>query len=457
MKSECYDLGAEMGTKPVRVVICGEVSSGKSTVLNAFLRDNALPDNLGSAVRPVVYLRQGAASDVDVTYADGQKGKLDKAEDVQMLRGAQQISLLSDQPHLNGLELIEVPFTKAEELTPDQLDLVGSADVIVWVTISSQAWRLTEKSIVEALGSARPDHGILVLTRGDKIRNDNDRDKLLSRVKRETSDFFQHHMFVGGSGSQIEKAGKSDKIWQAIGGAKLAALLGGYVTEPAPAEAEVTEQGADGSNIVKMDRYKKPASEETPEQTAEAPVDTAADPAPAVAEEPTVSAEPVVEEPTVAEEPIVDEPAAVEETAVAAEPAPAEDVAPAAETDAPEQGGDLVSTLRSLVENIAHSACSGFVPNARKGECVVLSGDSDRAEAAAKACCASCDILVQAYAPDTGMFEACAIFSDENVLIFQDIADVGLLFIMGDKKSLNIGIAQRTMDRLAAACQAASA
>lgn len=218
--------GASAGTSPVlRVAVCGEVNSGKSTVLNALLRARILPDNIGSSSRPVVFASYRAERGVDVQYRDGTHLSTTSADRHDILRNAEFVWVASDHEHLAGIEIVEVPLTKADELTEEQIALIRASDVMIWVTIASQAWRLTEKNIVERLGDARPAHGILAVTRADKLRNDRDRQRLRERVVRETQHFFADCIFLNGERKKIDKAATSDDAWADTGGAAITARL----------------------------------------------------------------------------------------------------------------------------------------------------------------------------------------------------------------------------------------
>lgn len=218
--------GPSAGTSHVlRVAVCGEVNSGKSTVLNALLRARLLPDNIGSSSRPVVFASYRAERGIDVQYRDGTHLSTTSAYRHDILRNAELVWVASDHEHLAGIEIVEVPLTKADELTEEQIALIRASDVMIWVTIASQAWRLTEKNIVERLGDARPAHGILAVTRADKLRNDRDRQRLRERVIRETQHFFASCVFLNGERKKIEKAATSDDAWADTGGAAITEQL----------------------------------------------------------------------------------------------------------------------------------------------------------------------------------------------------------------------------------------
>ncbi|OWY15216.1 hypothetical protein B6V72_01035 [Thioclava sp. F34-6] len=209
---------------PLRVAICGEVNSGKSTVLNAILRARSIGDNLGRTERPTVVARYRATPGVVMRDATGRE--IDAAEVEEGGAVPSEIYVYSAQPHLQGFEFVEVPLTCAEDLNEGQVGLIATCDVMIWVTIASQAWRLTEKTLIECLGSARPSDCLLAISRGDKLRNDRDRAKLKARVQRESAAYFSRIAFLHGSRDLLRAAETSDEAFQRSGGAALIAALG---------------------------------------------------------------------------------------------------------------------------------------------------------------------------------------------------------------------------------------
>ena len=211
----------------IRIAVCGEVSAGKSTVLNALMRARTLPDNIGRTNRPVVVLGHRPEAGGAIDYIDGRRHDFSGQPDSAQFDEASTLRLWSEFGHLSGFEFVEIPMTKAEELTQEQIDLVASCDLLIWVTIASQAWRLTEKTILEHLKEVRPKNAILAVTRADKLRNTNDRTRLGERLFHETSQLFNECVFIHGAPSKLANAAKSEKQWDATGGSELMSMIAG--------------------------------------------------------------------------------------------------------------------------------------------------------------------------------------------------------------------------------------
>ncbi|PID36355.1 MAG: hypothetical protein CR993_05830 [Rhodobacterales bacterium] len=199
-----------------RIVICGEVNAGKSTVLNALMRQRLLPDNLGATIRPAVSVRWQREAGITAWFPDGICRTIAPG-DLDALRGAEYIVINSNMQHLRPFELVELPMTTADDLTKDDFANVQSAAGLLWVTIASQAWRLTERRILDELAHVRPAHGLLAISRADKLRRESDLAKLKQRVATETLDYFDSAHFCRGSPDLLEQSIHSREAWEQTG------------------------------------------------------------------------------------------------------------------------------------------------------------------------------------------------------------------------------------------------
>lgn len=226
-----FDPHAEGDGAPstIRVVVCGEVNSGKSTLINALLRGRVLPDLFGTKARPFIHVRPGDRAQTQACYADGSETSCDELTS-EVLREAASCNITRDAAHLAGLEIIEMPYLNERDITDEQIAFVESADVLVWMTIASQAWRLSEKTILDRC-EKRPKAAVLVVSRADKLRSDDDRAKLLGRLERETEDYFRSIVLLRGKDTTIDAAGSDDEAWNLTAAPELAAHLGRLAAE----------------------------------------------------------------------------------------------------------------------------------------------------------------------------------------------------------------------------------
>lgn len=482
MLSERHDIEDRPETdtgSACRVVICGEVSAGKSTVLNALLRARIVPDNIGRDTRPVIVARHRATPGAEVRYLDGQHRLSDAVDDPGLFQDAEQIQLWSDQQHLAGLELIEVPLTKAEDLTEAQIALIRSADVMIWVTIASQAWRLTELTIIEQLGDARPACGILAVTRADKLRNDDDRARLRDRIEREAGAYFNSCIFVNGARRQLDSAAASDAAWVRTGGAEIDEALKAFA-ESLKAEPVAAARPAGSGEVVDLAAFRvspppeqaaeplpEPAPENLPAQGAEhlteEPMPEAATP-----EQPVASLETPAPVAPVEVQPEAAEAGAMPATVAGLVPevVPAADLAPA-----PEQSPDLVRDpsrvpaalrpplrpvipqevsegLRAALDTLPGVLVAGFVPYDRCADPQILSGEGAQGEILAAFCQCTLESLSAAFPTGAEPDAAITLSLSQHRFLFQEIAPRGRVFVLADASVMNHGLAQNALSRI---------
>lgn len=436
--------GATDATRPVRVAVCGEVSAGKSTVLNALLRQRLLPDNIGKSRRPVVHVGHRAEPGVEIEDAEGGTTTAEGPGTEEMFHEVARVQLWSDHEHLAGFEVIEVPLTKAEELTQEQIELIGSTDVLIWVTIASQAWRLTEKTIVEKLGKARPAHGILAVTRGDKLRTERDRTRLRERMERETDHFFQECIFINGARRKLEKAETCDKAFDETGGSEVLAAM--------QLMAEVVRSTPPVEEVAEEETPEEAAAPEMAEAMAE---DSAGEPAAAEAEAEAEAAE---------EAEVVDE-AEDEAEAEAASPdtpeaADSSDVvdfksfrsAAAGQPDpqqAPE-ADDVPGIMTSMSSTSGGVLVLGMRPHDAPEEVEVTHGEEAVARELGNLCARLQQTLAGTLAAtgDAGGVSAFNLSTQGRRILFNDVPGVGLLFLMADAAQMSQGSAQSFLARV---------
>ncbi len=208
------------------MVVAGEFRSGKSSVINAILRQPVLPMLSRQASRPaflVRHAREGAGA-VLLHHGSGgteQAAVLDETTD---FGGAGLCEVLVNAPHLEGVELVELPFPCDGQVGDEARALMAGADLLLWVSIASQAWRLSEKAILSQLPPMR-ERAVIVLSRADKLRCASDWDRIEERVQREAGSHFAAVAFVQAARETIRAAAADDHAWEISGGQILADLV----------------------------------------------------------------------------------------------------------------------------------------------------------------------------------------------------------------------------------------
>lgn len=263
-----------------RIVVAGEFGAGKSSVINAMLRRPFLPYDIGATNRPLIALYNAEDTAIVVTPWAGDPFEVtsfDQIDDQNDVRG---LAIRTPMNGLEGVEIVELPFHHDGVVSDGVIEVMAAADVLIWVTIASQAWRLTEKSVVERLPASCAPRMILAVSRSDKLRRADDWDKIESRVRRESKGSFSEIVFMQAATATLTEAGADAEAWQLTGGATLLNLVQQQLGAAASQEMPVPDHarakaapapglprkglplpGAAASSVVPFDRTDTPAAE----------------------------------------------------------------------------------------------------------------------------------------------------------------------------------------------------
>lgn len=397
-----YPVPSDQTEPPLlRVAVCGEVSAGKSTVVNALLRQKVLPSYLGHGYRPSVMVRHGAEPRLSVVFQDGREEVVSSFDDLSPLDDIAVCVVVSDEPHLAGLEIVELPFLTDNDLPDEVFDFLETADVMIWVTIASQAWRLTEKHIIDYLDEVRPDHALIAVSRADKLRSAQDWDKIYGRLQKETAEYFRDVVFMRGSTKILEKAGASDEAWEESSGLALAQVLGDYARE--------LRNGA--PRVASRDDA---ALEDEPE--------------------------PVVSQPLQAQPEETPRPEAVQ-AAFGGEGGRLQE----------RLGPDVVASLREMVGTLYGVVAAGIVPLEDPEEVLSLGGTSEAVSSAARFCAQFVKPGSEVFSFDGGADEQpeLAMSLAEHNFVFRMLRESNVMvFLMSHTDKMNQGIARTAFHRL---------
>jgi hypothetical protein len=174
------------------IALMGEFSAGKSTLANLLLGSSSLPVQVIATQLPPVWIKYGDAS-VERVDINGKVHslELDDLKDV-CLEDTHHITLYRREDILKQCELIDMPGISDPNMPPESWGRVlPEATSIFWCTPANQAWRQSEAAVWEQVPKAVYDHSLLLVTRFDKLINAVDRDRVLKRVKGETSGLFK--------------------------------------------------------------------------------------------------------------------------------------------------------------------------------------------------------------------------------------------------------------------------
>jgi Dynamin family len=192
-------LEALMALRP-RVIVFGEANAGKTSLVNLLLDHALLPRSVLANTRRPVVLR--FAESIVVTGLT-QSGRLDLGNGDAVLQHASSLESLEiglPDSRLASFDLVDTPALSALA-QPDSLQL-GAADLPLWCTVATQAWKESERRLWATIGQRHRRRAILVATHTDGLRDDG-RHKVRARLAAETADCFGDIAFVSAAGENL--------------------------------------------------------------------------------------------------------------------------------------------------------------------------------------------------------------------------------------------------------------
>lgn len=188
-----FDTGAAQspaGRRP-RVAILGEFSAGKSTLINLLTGRRDLRTQVTATQMPAVWVSHG---DGEPRYVDveGREHSVDPARP-ELMNPAHTayIRVFMRTPILEMCDLIDTPGNSDPNIAAEAWQRIAElADVAVWLSPSTQAWRQSEAAAWRELPEALRRKSILLLTRADMIPNETDRKRIMRRVEKEAGPHF---------------------------------------------------------------------------------------------------------------------------------------------------------------------------------------------------------------------------------------------------------------------------
>lgn len=187
-KSELAD---EAGKRPT-IALLGEFSAGKSTLANVLLGVSQSTVRVTATQAPPIWYVAGTGRPILIS-TDGRETEMPSGslgdvslEDTRVIRVPVQADIL------DAVTIIDMPGSSDPNMSPDIWDaLLPLADIAIWCTPATQAWRQSEAAIWDMVPDALKERSLLLLTRMDKITAPADLSRIISRIERETGDLFR--------------------------------------------------------------------------------------------------------------------------------------------------------------------------------------------------------------------------------------------------------------------------
>jgi Dynamin family len=215
--------------RPLRIAIVGEFNSGKSSLANLLARIESLPTAAISNTRIPTLLYQARKPEVWAVHLDGGRQSLSTNRPV----SGQSIFRLEvglPSARLGTVQILDLPGLADPRFDESLTDLARhNVDAALWCTVSTQAWKESERDPWQQLPARLRGRGLLVATHADLLRSTIDREKLLSRLRREAGPSFMGIVLVSTTVAIAmmaqEHEGSAATVWEESGADALDMLL----------------------------------------------------------------------------------------------------------------------------------------------------------------------------------------------------------------------------------------
>lgn len=176
--------------RPPRIVILGEVNSGKTTLANALIGADLLNPDVIHNTRTPVLLRHAAVPMARLRRPGGLESVDLTPESATSLTSDSLIEVAVPIDRLGEFEIVDTPGMGSAEASDPQSTVVRQADIVIWCTLATQAWKASEVVACRALGRRLARDGILAVTHADLLGL-SDQDKVRHRLEVATSGQFR--------------------------------------------------------------------------------------------------------------------------------------------------------------------------------------------------------------------------------------------------------------------------
>jgi 50S ribosome-binding GTPase len=212
--------------RPLRLAICGESNSGKSSLANLLGRIESLPTAAISNTRIPTLIYYAHEPQIWVVHgAPGQRTRV-PANPKALPRSIFRLEVGLPSPRLRAVEILDCPGLA----DPEQIDLAShGVNAALWCTVSIQAWKESERIAWSQLPARLRSRGLLVATHADLLSDDRDGEKLLTRLRGECGSMFRDMILVATIDAlamvQNDESSRAPGAWHASGAEMLETAL----------------------------------------------------------------------------------------------------------------------------------------------------------------------------------------------------------------------------------------
>jgi hypothetical protein len=239
--------------RPLRVAIIGEFNSGKSTLANLLVRIETLPTSVVSNTCIPTLLYHATEPEVWAVYHDRRREWL-RASSQASSQNIFRLDVGLPSERLRGVQILDLPGLADARFDGSIADFPShTVDLAVWCTLSTQAWKESERAAWEQLPARLRGRGLLAVTHCDLLRDRGDLEKLLRRLRGEAGSSFRNILPVSTvealAATREDLERPAGAIWKTSGAEALETaldeLLRSVRTQRLRAALEVTGRIAD--------------------------------------------------------------------------------------------------------------------------------------------------------------------------------------------------------------------
>jgi hypothetical protein len=176
--------------RPLRVAICGEMNVGKSSLSNLLAGIDSLPTACISNTRIPTLIYYADEPQVWAVARNGRRERLHGGSVVSR-RAIARIDVGLPSRRLRVMQLLDLPGFADPDGGTCASDLAHhDVDAAIWCTMSTQAWKESERTAWSMFSPRLGARGLLVATHRDLLHDPEHRNKLMARLREEVGTSF---------------------------------------------------------------------------------------------------------------------------------------------------------------------------------------------------------------------------------------------------------------------------